>query len=79
MSCEVKKVILTWRKSVKYFSLILDCTPDLAHTEQMSLIIRIVNYIVTPIRIEEHFLGFLPVYDTTGLGLTETVLNELKL
>ena len=78
MSCEVKKVILTWRKSVKYFSLILDCTPDLAHTEQMSLIIRIVNYIVTPIRIEEHFLGFLPVYDTTGLGLTETVLNELQ-
>ena len=36
MSCEVKKVILTWRKSVKYFSLILDChlislTPSKCH------------------------------------------------
>ncbi|KAL5660180.1 hypothetical protein ACJX0J_027305, partial [Zea mays] len=41
----------------KYFSVILDCTPDASHQEQMSLIIRY------------SFLGFLDVNDTTGQGL----------
>ena len=44
----------------KYFSFILNCTPDPSHTEQMSLTIRFVQ-MEPEIAIKEHFTLFLPV------------------
>lgn len=44
-------------KEVKYFSIIVDSTPDISHIEQVSLIVRTVT--VHNVAIREHFMGFL--------------------
>lgn len=42
ISDAIKSRILSMVKEAKYYSIILDCTPDLSHTEQMTIIIRFV-------------------------------------
>ena len=62
----------------KYYSIILDCTPDISHTEQMSLVIRYVDIEAANVKIEEHFLCFIEVSSTTSENLCNIIVQKLE-
>lgn len=68
--------VMTEIKQSKYYSVILDYTPNVSHQEQMSVIIRTVKKARTP-EIEEHFMGFLVASETAGVGLSSLILKKL--
>ncbi len=66
-------------KQSNYFSVIMDCTPDAAHTEQLSVTLCSVQCdIGVGATVAEHFVGFLPVVDTSGAGLTDVFLGHME-
>ena len=76
ISTKIMDTMVTEVKQSKYYSIILDCTPDVSHQEQMSVVIRTVKMDKTP-EIKEHFMGFLVASETTGLGLSSLIIKKL--
>nr|XP_047132570.1 LOW QUALITY PROTEIN: zinc finger MYM-type protein 1-like [Hydra vulgaris] len=78
MSQKVNDVIINRVLKAVYYSIIPDCTPDISRKEQLSLTIRIVDLSLDiRVEIKEYFLGFFFVSDSTGLGLTEVLIELL--
>lgn len=71
MAKGVKDVILTELKDAKYFSVSVDSTPDLTHTDQLTVMIR---YVVSG-RSVEQFLTFLQPKSHKAEDLTNTLLE----
>lgn len=79
MGQRVQAEIILQIQSSKYFSLIVDSTPDLAHVDQLTFVVR---YVSTEGEIFECFLKFLPIFSHTGDSLFKSVsgiLNEMNL
>ncbi|XP_065664559.1 uncharacterized protein LOC136086204 [Hydra vulgaris] len=73
-------------KVAKYFSVMLDCTPDLIHTKQLSLVLRFVRTDMNAsslesenegLSIEEYFLGLSVIKSTAGKNLSDFLQQEL--
>ena len=84
LASAIKEKILADVKLAKYFSIILDCTPDISHIEQLTMILRYVDIKKEPevsqhqVCIKESVLGFVPLKETTGAFMTETLVDELQ-
>lgn len=63
-------------KESKYYSVILDCSPDVSHQEQKSVIIRTVATNEKP-EIKEDSLGFQVVHERIGFSLSNAILEKL--
>nr|XP_047123051.1 zinc finger MYM-type protein 1-like [Hydra vulgaris] len=76
----IKKEIIQTANAMKYFSIVLDGTPDCSHVEQMTIIIRFVKVdsLKKEFSIKEHFLGFVPLKKTTGAYMAETIIQQLE-
>jgi hypothetical protein len=73
MGNKVKKTIIEKIKKAKYYAILLDCTPDISHQEQLSIVLRFVDVTNNDVEIKEHFIKFEVVNDTTGRGLYEKI------
>lgn len=63
-------------RDAKYYSIILDCTPDCSHKEQMSIILQYVC--ISKGIVHEHFIGLIEVFDKTGAGLSDQIIKMLS-
>jgi hypothetical protein len=75
MSKKVLNKITTEVISAKYFSIIVDCTPDITHLDQLCFIIRYVTADGHPI---ERFFNFIPVFSHSAEELAETIITNLE-
>ncbi|KAL4107535.1 hypothetical protein QTP88_017867 [Uroleucon formosanum] len=79
MAKRVKDEILSKIIEAKYYSILFDCTPDIAHQEQMTQVIRyVIQNDQNECEIIESFIKFVRVYNKTGESLTEDILDCLK-
>ncbi|XP_021741085.1 zinc finger MYM-type protein 1-like [Chenopodium quinoa] len=77
LASKINNAIMKKIKEAKYFSVMLDCTPDASHQEQMTLILRCVDKCSNSYKVKEFFIEFLQVNDTTGLGQFKVLENVL--
>lgn len=82
MAHEVKIKIIKLITNATYFSVIMDTTPDINHCEQVSIIIRIVQIDFenesSCSEIKEYFMDFVNVSSTTGMDLSNILIDKLK-
>jgi hypothetical protein len=73
----VRDKVLQERMAAKYYSILVDATPDVSHDEQNTFILRHLVLKNDVYSIQERFLEFVDETTHTGLGLSEMILNRL--
>ena len=74
MGSKVLDTIIQVLKSAKFYSVSVDSTPDVTHSDQLTLIVRY----VLPTGPKERFLSFLPMIGHTGQVIAEMILTFLE-
>lgn len=74
ISEKITKTIIQQVKSAKYFSIILDSSPDISHTDQLSFVLRYVNAEGSPV---ERFLTFISNTGHKSSQLAEVTMTTL--
>lgn len=76
----VRQIILGELKNSKYYSIIVDATPDSSHVEQTSFVIRYVglNDISNEYEIQERFLEFTDCNEKTGQDIANLIKSVLE-
>ncbi len=74
LGTQVRNVILKEIKEAKIFSILLDETTDVSHSEQVSFVVRFVH----DMQIKERFIQVCQVKSTTGQDLEEVVMALLS-
>lgn len=72
---KVRQSIIAEIINAKYFSLIIDSTPDISHVDQLSVVFRFVN---CNGQVIERFVTFVPLESHKAESLTTTVLKLLE-
>lgn len=75
MAQHVRQVICDELKQSKYYSLIVDSTPDMSHVDQLVLAVRYVSSDGGPC---ERFLTFIPSAGHSAEGMFKSVTKELE-
>ena len=75
LACKVRKIIIDDVKRAKYYSIIVDSTPDVSHTDQLSFVLRYVEENGNPV---ERFLLFLPHPGHKSENLPNAVMSVLS-
>lgn len=76
----VRQEILAELRSSKYYSIIVDTTPDSSHIEQTTFILRYVSMITekTGFEVQERFLSFVDCGKKTGFDIAALILSTLE-
>lgn len=67
-------------KRNKYYGILLDSTPDLAHREQLSEVIRYVDidFVNKKVVIKESFLGFIELHAKNAASIEKVIVEKLN-
>ncbi|XP_065077070.1 52 kDa repressor of the inhibitor of the protein kinase-like [Ochlerotatus camptorhynchus] len=80
MASTVRENMLETIRQAKYFGIMFDPTPDQAHREQVSEVVRYVDVDFTKktVRVAESFLGFIQINLKDAESLVGTILSQLE-
>eukprot|EP00794_Sanderia_malayensis_P015939 gene15939-biopygen13560 len=70
----LRESIVASIKEAKYYSIIVDSTPDVSHVDQLTLVVRYIEN-GKPV---ERFVGFTPIKSHKSESLTSDILETLK-
>lgn len=74
VASRIEQKIIDEIRDAKYYSLSVDSTPNVSHTDQLDFCVRYVEN-GAPV---EHFLSFIPIEEHTAESLSDVVIKFLK-
>ena len=80
MASNVRNFTLSAIRRNKYYGIIFDSTPDLAHHEQLAQVIRFVdiNYETRKVEVKESFIDFIQIKEKDAANIEKTICAKIE-